>query len=166
MKRIYALAACTLAASLLPGCTTMKSAATGLYEGFFPGANFSPDKYDPIAFDYAVSPSAADQNRHKKFQFNAVYFGVANNVGKNEISSQHINITLCEDASRQLCTSKIIVHDLDAKEVTSIPRGAPVTFYGMVADIQGVAYGDITVANQAGSLNGIFLLKAHEILPR
>lgn len=140
--------------------------AKGLYNGFFPGAEFNPSKYDAMSFDYATSPSTADQNRYKKFKFDAFYFGVARNVGKNEIASQHINVTLCEDKAGRECTSKIWVHDLDAKTVTSIPRGSAVTFYGMVADVQAVDYGGVEVANSGGSLNNIFALRAHKILPR
>ena len=118
-------------------------------------------------FEYATSPSAADQNRHKNIKFNAYYFGVSRNISQKEIISQHIYVTLCEDKGRQECTIKIAVHDLDAKSVTSIPKGTPVTFYGRVGEIQSIDYGNISIANTDGSLtNAAFFLKAHKILPR
>ena len=166
MRRLRALRVGALIL-LLSGCGTIEKGAGGLYEAFFPGANFRPEKYRPVAFDYATSPSAADQNRHRNIQFNAYYFGVSRNISQKEIISQHIYVTLCEDKGRQECSTKIAVHDLESKNVTSIAKGAPVTFYGRVGEIQSIDYGNISIANTDGSLtNAAFFLKAHKILPR
>jgi len=166
-KRVVALASCVIIAPPLAGCATIEKGAGGLYEAFFPGANFNPKKYEAVAFDYATSPSAADQNRHKNIQFNAYYFGVSANISQKEIISQHIYVTLCEDARRRQCANKIAVHDLQSKEVTSLLRGTPVTFYGRVGEIQSLDYGEISVTNRDGSLSNVaFFLKAHQILPQ
>jgi hypothetical protein len=167
MNRVIALGALTLA-SLLSGCATIEKTAGGLYEAFFPGANFDPKKYEALAFDYATSPSAAAQNRHKNIRFNAYYFGVTGNVAQREILSQNIYVTLCEDRRRRQCATKVAVHDLNSKEVTSIPRGTPVTFYGRVGEVQAIEYGNnLSVTNRDGTLNNaIFFLTAHKILPR
>jgi hypothetical protein len=151
---------------LVSGCSTVGNAAGGLYEAVFPGANFSPEKYQTMGFDLATSPSAADRNRHKKLKFDAYYFGVARDLGKNEIISQHINIKLCSDPRGTDCSNKIAVHDLDASSVTSLSKGAAVIFYGMVGEVQSLDYGDISVSNKGGSLNGLFFLKSHKIMPR
>lgn len=160
--RFLSLSAALGTVLMLSGC----GVANSVYNGIFPGANFNPEKYEAMSFDYATSPSTADRNRYKKFKFDAYYFGVARNVGKGEIAAQHINVTLCEDRAGKECTSKVWVHDLDAKDVTSIARGSAITFYGMVADVQAAEYGGIQVTSPGGNLNNIFALRAHKILPR
>jgi hypothetical protein len=112
VKPIFAWGALILALPFMVGCTTIKKATAGLYGAVFPGAIFDPKKYKAVAFDYATSPSAAEQNRHQNIRFDGYYFGVTTNVSQREIISQHIYVTLCEDRARQQCATKIAVHDI------------------------------------------------------
>jgi hypothetical protein len=145
----------------LSGC----SVANGLYEATFPGVNFDPNDYQRLTFDLATSPSAADRNRYEKFQFDAVYYGVAVDVDRSAVVANRINIRLCEDRSMTICTNRAVVSDLQYDEISKMARGTAVTFYGMVGEIEAVENGNIRIDNIDGSMR-VFFLTTHQLLPR
>lgn len=163
-KRIAALGVLALSVT---GCTTLEKPFNSAVGAVFGSSEFQPERYREVPWDMATNPAFKDQLRYKKFFFRGVYQGMENRPERWEQVAQHFTVKVCEDRSRQSCTSKVAVHQLYTNEVLAIPKGTPVWVYGEILEVAGVDIGDgVPLTNRDGSFDGVFLIKARKIIPQ
>lgn len=167
MKRILALGACVLASPVMSGCSSLEKPLNSAMGAVFGSNEFQPEKYREVPWDMATNPAFKDQLRYKKFFFRAVYQGMENRPDRWEQVAQHFTVRVCEDRSRQSCTSKVAVHQLYTDEVLAIPKGTPVRIYGEILEVSGIDLGSGgQITNSDRSFDGIFLVKARKVVPQ
>jgi hypothetical protein len=137
--------------------------------GMFGSSEFKPEKFKEVPFDMAINPNFKEQLRYKKFWFSAVYYGLEPNLGKYEQVEQHFNIKLCDTPSRETCTHKTVVHQLQREEIFKLKKGTRVRVYGSILEVAGVSLGggDRLMNRDLpnGGFSDLFLVKVAKVIP-